>query len=284
MNSRIATTNFGASSASPYDQEYYDKHIPGSARSASAVVPIVMEAIKPRSVLDVGCGTCVWLCEFLRCGVTSVLGVDGEYVDQSNLAVPKQFFRARDLSDGLFDLGRFDLATCLEVAEHLPGSCSSALVQSLVNSSEIVLFSAAIPGQGGLNHINEQWPSYWQWLFSSHGYEPVNLILPKIRDNREVDWFYRQNLIVFASKGALTLHPEWSSLCSAAGQSPLEWMHFSAARREETFRSVWKKFRRVVGLSLALKWPCVFRFIVALKGSSERDLNAQNNVELAHKP
>ena len=111
MDSKISTTNSEALYASLYDQEYYDKHIPGAVRSARAeVVPIVMDAIRPRSVLDVGCGTCVWLREFLRCGATDVLGVDGEYVDQNSLAIPKQFFRAQDLDDGRLELGRFDLS------------------------------------------------------------------------------------------------------------------------------------------------------------------------------
>ena len=266
LDSGASTVPSEATSRSPYDQGFFDMLEPGAARSARVVVPIVMEAIKPRSVLDVGCGTGVWLHEFLRCGATSVLGVDGEYVDQSKLAIPRDFFRAKNLDDGIIEFGRFDLVTCLEVAEHLPESSSSALVQSLVHSSEFVLFSAAIPGQRGQNHINEQWPEFWQALFSRHGYEPVNLILPRIRDNRAVDWWYRQNLLLFASQRALDLHPEWDLLRLPGGLSPIEWMHFSVARSEETFRSVWKKFRRVVERCLANHWPRLFKFILALKG------------------
>ena len=96
--------------------------------------------------------------------------------------------------------GRYDLAVCLEVAEHLPESSASDLVRTLTTLAPIVLFSAAIPGQGGVGHINERWPSYWKSRFEEHGFQRLDPIRPHIWKNRRVHWWYRQNIFLFAAR------------------------------------------------------------------------------------
>ena len=44
------------------------------------------------------------------------------------------------------------------------------LVATITKHGDAVLFSAAIPGQGGQDHLNEQWPEYWQKKFEVNGY------------------------------------------------------------------------------------------------------------------
>ena len=91
---------------------------------------------------------------------------------------------------------------CLEVAEHLPETAAASLVESLVNLSSVVLFSAAIPMQGGTNHINEQWPEYWRRLFQVHGYRMLDLIQREIWKNAAVKFWYRQNTFLFVADRA----------------------------------------------------------------------------------
>jgi hypothetical protein len=105
-------------------------------------------------------------------------------------------------------VGRFDLAVCLEVAEHLPASSAEAFVKFLTGLAPVVLFSAAIPGQGGTNHINEQFLSYWVKLFSQSGYHPLDVIRPIIWNDERVPFWYRQNIILFANDSDET----WSGL------------------------------------------------------------------------
>jgi len=117
------------------------------------------------------------------------------------LQIPIDRFRAVDLRFP-FDLGRkFDLACSLEVAEHLPQTSAQVYVETLVQAAPIVLFSAAIPGQGGMSHVNEQWQSTWAELFAQHGYEPYDYIRPKIYDNPSVEWWYKQNIVLFCASG-----------------------------------------------------------------------------------
>jgi SAM-dependent methyltransferase len=204
------------------------------------VVPIAMEMIQPRSVVDVGCGTGTWLREFLNCGAASVHGIDGDYVDRERLEIPRDCFTPFDLRSGTFECERKDLAICLEVAEHLPMRSSNQLIRSLVKASQIVMFSAAVPGQGGTDHINEQWPSYWRKIFANHGYEPVDAIRPRILQNHKIEWWYRQNIMVFASKEALDRHPDWLPYVLSERAPSIEWVHSTVAQ-SESIRILWNR-------------------------------------------
>jgi len=165
--------------------------------SAGVVVPIVNGFFQPLSVLDVGCGVGGWLKVFTTLGVRDILGIDGDYVDRRLLQIPADQFRAADLS-ALRDVGRrFDLACSLEVAEHLPGRCAEQFVAMLVGAAPVVMFSAAVPYQGGTDHINEQWQSYWCGLFQKHGYVALDCVRPRIFGDERVEWWYRQNTLIY---------------------------------------------------------------------------------------
>jgi len=202
--------------APQYDANFFEGQSPGSRRSAAVVVPVVNELVRPRSVLDVGCGVGTWLAEWSCGGVTDLCGLDGEYVDRSAMQIQPSNFTAMDLRKP-FSLGRrFDLVQSLEVAEHLEESCSDMLVQSLASHGDTILFSAAVPGQGGTNHVNEQWPSYWAEKFSWLGLKPFDVVRPVIWNDSRVDWWYRQNILIFSKNAAFEMrqpcidvvHPE----------------------------------------------------------------------------
>jgi hypothetical protein len=156
-------------------------------------------------VLDVGCGTGAWVAEWLRLGVSDAFGLDGDYIAPGMLAIPPANFGSVDLNEG-FDLGRrFDLVSTLEVAEHLPADRAEVFVESLVRHSDTVLFSAAIPGQGGYGHVNEQWPSYWASRFADHGLLPATVLRPLTWLDREIEPWYRQNTLLFMTEQQATL-------------------------------------------------------------------------------
>jgi len=103
-----------------------------------------------------------------------------------------------------FDLGRrFDLAICLEVAEHLSPAAADPLVDSLTSHADVVLFSAAIPFQGGHHHVNEQFPDYWAERFARRGFCVIDCLRPRIWNDAEILWWLRQNVLVFAHERAV---------------------------------------------------------------------------------
>ena len=89
---------------------------------------------------------------------------------------------------------------CLEVAEHLPEQSAKTLVESLCSLSDFILFSAAIPGQGGLHHLNEQWQEYWVVQFKEKGFAAFDCIRPKIWNNSKIQFWYKQNILLFAKR------------------------------------------------------------------------------------
>ncbi len=180
-----------------YDRAYYSDKQSGWSASAAAIVPAVLRVFPARSVVDVGCGTGNLLAEFARHGVSDLLGIDGDHVPRDQLAVPPAQFRAADLLT-LTGIGRgFDLACSLEFAEHLPPARAEGLVALLAAAAPVILFSAAVPGQGGVGHVNEQRQSYWASLFAAHGRVPVDCIRPAIHDAPGVAWYYAQNTLVY---------------------------------------------------------------------------------------
>lgn len=182
----------------PYSHSFYVGQQDGSANSAAIIVPLIMQMFPhTRSVVDVGCGVGGWLKSFKEHGVGTVLGIDGEYAPRDMLMIEPSEFIAADLNLFTGAPRRFDLGISLEVAEHLPPSSAASFIEGLVRSAPVIAFSAAIPGQGGTNHINEQWQGYWASLFASHGYSAVDCIRPSIYGNTIVEPWYRQNIIVY---------------------------------------------------------------------------------------
>lgn len=188
-----------------YTEEFYEIVREGSKESAKEIIPIVFEFIQPKSVIDVGCGVGTWLSVFQAHGVEDVWGIDGDYVDKNALEIPKEKFLTIDLKSP-FKLNRqFDLAVSLEVGEHLPQECAETFVESLTQLAPVILFSAAIPFQGGTDHVNEQWQDYWVKHFQSQGYVAIDCIRNRVWENERVEFWYAQNMLVFAKREYLEL-------------------------------------------------------------------------------
>lgn len=188
-----------------YAKHFYENQAGGSARSASVVVPLLVNLLKPRSVLDVGCGAGTWCEAYSAAGVPTVHGVDGPWVDQATFRGPS--FSAFDFSTASMPFSldlptqRFDMAMTLEFVEHVEADRAQALVDLLTSVSDVVVFGAAIPGQGGKGHVNEQWLEYWREMFEAAGYTPFDAIRPLIWSDDRIQPWYRQNTIIYFKGG-----------------------------------------------------------------------------------
>jgi SAM-dependent methyltransferase len=185
-----------------YDNSFFSTADGTAAISANGLIRRFVEELPVTSVLDVGCGRGVWLAQWSRHGATDVMGVDGPYIDVGMLHVPSSAFLARDVSQP-FSLGRrFDLVQSLEVAEHLLEASADTFIDNLVRHGSLILFSAAIPGQGGEHHVNEQPWEYWRAKFAARGFELFDFLRPRIRHDGTIYFCYRFNSFIFAHLSA----------------------------------------------------------------------------------
>lgn len=211
--------------STPYDNSFFEHMDDSAARSSGVIVPLLMDFFTPTSLLDVGSGTGGWAARFASRGLGDFLCIDGDYVETSTLHVPIDRFKPSDLSEP-FDLNRrFDLAISLEVAEHLPAASADGFVSSITRHADIVVFSAAIPHQGGTNHINEQWPNYWAEKFRAAGYRCFDWLRPLIWDNPDVSWWYKQNTLIYAKDAVISSFPRSAELLSKEVKTPAALVH-----------------------------------------------------------
>ena len=188
-----------------YTTKFYDRDLERTSKSAAAIVPYLISGLTsegaraPQSVIDIGCGRGVWLRCFVDNGVPVIAGRDGPWTRQDRLLIAPDRFTATDLSQPFAPAQRFDLAMTLEVAEHIDAPQADQFVDNLICLSDTIMFSAAIKGQGGQHHVNEQPLSYWHEKFQTRGYRLYDVIRPQFWLNSDVCWWYRQNIVVFCN-------------------------------------------------------------------------------------
>jgi hypothetical protein len=214
-----------------YADEMYERD--RTVESAQILVPMVMELTHPNSVVDIGCGRGAWLAQFKAEGVERILGLDGEYQKQSMLRFPAECFRPTDLGSK-FEIppGKYELAVCLEVAEHLPPVHSRHVVGQLTKAAPSVLFSAAPPGQGGEGHINCRPLSDWRKIFEEFGFLMLDPFRPKLRGDRRVAWWYRQNAVLFVSPEAIAANPALAEYPQVEPGFESEWVYMWVAQAQ----------------------------------------------------
>jgi hypothetical protein len=208
-----------------YPQDFYRRMHEDAVRAAAHIVPLVLHYVQPASAIDLGCGLGAWLAAFADRGVADIRGVDSGAVPAADLVIPESQFIRHDLTHPLFVHRRFDLALALEVAEHLDAIFAETFVRSLTTLSDIVLFSAAVPYQGGYHHVNEQWPEYWATLFSVRGYVPVDCLRARIWLNPEVKWWFAQNIFFFVRQASLGAYPLLERYYQEHREGPLSLVH-----------------------------------------------------------
>lgn len=176
--------------------------INGAVRAAQSIIPLLYGLFKPTSVLDLGCGDGAFSLEFIQ------RGCKVRAFDKSKPALlPSDAWDSIELTAPYNFTAFYDLALCLEVAEHLPaGRVTTELIRNLCSAAPVVVFSAAIPLQGGSGHVNEHWQSHWADLFAAHHYLPCAVIRDYLWSLPDVPPWYAQNTLVYAKAATLDFY------------------------------------------------------------------------------
>lgn len=187
-----------------YNKSFYKGQSAGSARSAQQVLGTLFKVYRPDSIVDIGCGVGSWLAAAEEFGVSRLFGVDGDWVSKDQLMSQSIQFENMNFEVSNTSLPRAELAICVEVAEHISEKNSDNFIRLFCEAADTLIFSAAIPGQGGLGHVNEQPQSYWRKKIEARGFSCHDFFRPRIWDNEDVDVWYRQNLLLFTKDPALS--------------------------------------------------------------------------------
>ena len=193
---------------SKYDQEFYQNRDKRTRHAAQRILGLVNDLVHPSSVVDLGCGVGTWLSVFKEYGVDEILGIEGPWVDTSHLVINSDEFMSAEVDKPFKSDRTFDLAISLEVAEHITEENADNFMNNLVSLAPVILFSAAIPLQGGRNHVNEQWPSYWREKFRERGYVCADAVRNEVWEDDRIDVWYAQNCFIYVKEKDADKYPK----------------------------------------------------------------------------
>jgi SAM-dependent methyltransferase len=156
------------------------------------IIDRIIQEFHPQTILDVGCGTGISLEYFLQ------KNIDAIGIENSRLAINKSPVSEKIIRHNLkreMNLKRkFDLVWCFEVIEHIHPRFEPIFLNTLIRHSDRIIISAAIPGQGGHGHFNEQLPEYWVKRFSALRFK-LNEDMTECLKN--IDEMHAKNMLVF---------------------------------------------------------------------------------------
>jgi len=159
------------------------------------LLPIVGDV---ESILDFGCGVGSWAKAFQESGVKNCFLIDHPSIDVSKLLIRSDFtFVPANLDKFLPDVIKVDCVVSTEVLEHISDYRSDQIIDYLTKCSDLIIFSAAIPRQGGLGHCNEQRHAYWHQKFYERGFCFYDGFKTEVLDNDRIVYWLRQNLFIY---------------------------------------------------------------------------------------
>lgn len=124
----------------------------------------------PETVIDFGAGDGWWPHTFAEIGTKNPHAIE---LDEIALEfMPKNlYFTQHDLRQPLEASGISDLSICIEVAEHMTRQEAEnvLVVNVLQHTGNLLLWSAAQPGQPGTGHINLQTQEHWIKVIEGRG-------------------------------------------------------------------------------------------------------------------
>lgn len=186
---------------SSYGKSYFTSRRNLSLTSAEKTLHHLKKFYDFSSVVDFGCGTGTWLKVCQEIGCKDILGLD-DYAEKTLLEIPREQFFRKNIGETVELQKKYDLAISLEAAEHIGVDSSENIVRNLVHASDVILFSAALPGQGGTHHVNEQPPIFWATKFNKHNFVQYDFLRSLIWEEDEVAWWYKQNIFLYINKNS----------------------------------------------------------------------------------
>lgn len=184
-----------------FNKKYYDSFKKGSYEFGLVLDEILNKKISYSKVVDFGCGSCDFIYGFTQKNNIKFLGMDShdEIIESKYLELNSKYIKT-NIIEPIKNIEKFDISFCLEVLEHINNIDSLKVVNNLIHSSDLIIFSSAHKGQGGLSHINEQDLDYWINVFNNNNYLCFDYLRSKIQSNNKIPYYYKYNTVMFINK------------------------------------------------------------------------------------
>lgn len=185
-----------------YNKDFYGENDLYRIEQGRIVLNEFFRFFKPETMIDFGCGLGHWLYSAKKYfDVRKIKGVDGNFVDEKCLLIDRNEFVRHDFETPfVYENGKYDLAISIETAEHISPENSDNIIEALTHSSDIVLFSAAPPFQGGVHHVNMNAPAYWANKFKKQGFVCFDFMRDILWNIENINCIYPQNILVFVKE------------------------------------------------------------------------------------
>lgn len=187
-----------------YDDEFFKWHYDYAKEYSVKTMNWFVDAYRPQSVCDFGCGIGSYLEAAYHKGIEDLKGYDigGKHAEKYTALEIRRFIEYRDCTKPIYT-HQYDCVLSFETAEHIAPGGSEMFVANIIGATKknrLILFTAAPPGQEGCGHINCQLPEYWIGLFGYLKAVPV----PEHKEKISAAWreigcptYISNNLIVF---------------------------------------------------------------------------------------
>jgi glycosyltransferase involved in cell wall biosynthesis/SAM-dependent methyltransferase len=172
----------GVGTAELYDKGYFEKHFnPPYRRNETQwldffnhIAEQLIQSLKPRTILDVGCAIGFLVEAFWRRGVRAY-GIDvSEYAITQVPEDLKGFCSVRSVIEPLPENfpQSYDLLTCIEVLEHMPPDEGKMAIKNMASKTRCILFSSTPHDLVEPTHVNVRPVIYWLQSFAEVGFYP----------------------------------------------------------------------------------------------------------------
>jgi hypothetical protein len=232
-----------------YSDGFYINQIDGAYSSARFYSSLLERLLAPSVIVDVGCGRGAWLKAFSDAANTSgravrTCGIDGPWNSKDKLVFDVTEYHSVDLNrlheSGLRE--KADLVISVETAEHIFPESTGQFINSICSFSDVVVFSGAFKGQGGLYHFNERLHSQWAEYFGRNGYSVYDLFRPIVWGRSDVNYWYQQNVFLYVRDGSEAQVKLWSEgILPQKNLKFLDCVHYLAFQERSTILGLLKK-------------------------------------------
>lgn len=152
------------------------------------VLKRAMKLFKPKSFVDVGCGTGEMV-EMAQEKGLDAIGIDGDYTLER-----KSECIIHDYTTGEYNLPKiYDLCWSVEFLEHVEGIYIGNFMKTFTYCKHVII-THALPGKHGHHHVNCQPFEFWQNIFKYYGLEFDQDITDDLRNVSTMKkWFFKES-------------------------------------------------------------------------------------------